>query len=129
MSLNPLEGDLTSLFNRLALEGKGVSFFLFTLTPAHRLDSFPVPTLPAIDGFMQFSEADAALVPERVFNPAHHLFRTTNEQGQPVLILGVIGIMPAVFNWADQWLQNLSKSGLYELWAKHAQFIPSVELI
>lgn len=118
--------DLDQLFDSVDKAGKGIAFFIFPFPKKPSQSDFPIPELPdTFDGFLDFSEADSADFSPRRFNQTRHIFAYTRER---ILIFAVLGPVPNVFNWAQQWLDQVALIPAYKRWTKEAVWIPHQDI-
>lgn len=109
--------DLNALLTDLAKSDKGVAFILFPISGALLAD-FPVPRSSIVEEFLNFSEDPSSEHADpHQFNPALHLFRLTEAN---LLMLGMVGQRPGIYEWAQDWLEHLQAEERYATSLRHA---------
>ena len=113
--------DLDELFDSIDKQQKGIAFFIFLFPKKPSQSDFPIPELPdTFDGFLDFSEFDSSDFSPRQFNQTRHLFAYTKEK---IMVFAVLGPVPNIFAWAQQWLNQVSVIPAYKQWTKEAVWL------
>lgn len=102
-----------TIVNR-ANQGIGTVLFVFKIPRNPEAHEFPQPMLgPTPFEFLDWSELPDERVNPKRLNPACHLYQQKQER---IMLMGVVGPMDKLYQWAQEWVNEVSALEKYKVW-------------